>query len=371
MTRGKPRGTAFIWLLPTLGLLLTVLWTGSAAALAGLAALIVFLLTAGVLSAVQARRLTLRLTLPPSAAKNDEIHGTLTLAGSTFFPIGCVDCTLELINELTGERDTLRLTAAPGRTAFSFRALHCGQIRVRLRRAVLTGLTGLCRSRVKTDAAAQLTVLPDTFAAEVFLQIDPSQSEDSDDAPERRGSDLSEPYALREYQPGDKLNRLHWKLTGKLDRLIVREGSEPVSRSLLILWDKGGSAEALDAQAEALFSVCQALAQEGLRFTLGWTAADGLRFAEAASETPFETLALTLRDAPPQEDMLAAALAAQGELRFGKAVCLCAAISPALEELCGANTTVLLCGTETEEAFLPVVSFSPKDYEAALRHLEL
>ena len=151
----------------------------------------------------------------------------------------------------------------------------------------------------------------------------------------------------------------------------MRVGSEPFSRSLLILWDKGGSAEALDAQAEALFSVCQALAQEGLRFTLGWTAADGLRFAEAASETPFETLALTLRDAPPQEDMLAAALAAQGELRFGKAVCLCAAISPALEELCGANTTVLLCGTETEETFLPVVSFSPKDYEAALRHLEL
>ena len=58
-----------------------------------------------------------------------------------------------LKNELTGECDTLLLRAAPGQTVFSFRALHCGQVRVHVRRAVLTGLSGLCCKRVRTVSA--------------------------------------------------------------------------------------------------------------------------------------------------------------------------------------------------------------------------
>lgn len=365
-------GAAIVWLCAAFGLLLTVLWTGSAAALTALAALALFVLVAGILSALQARNVSLRLTLPPSAAKNEDIRGLLTIAADTWLPVGRVACELTLENELTGERDAILLRAAPGRTAFSFRADHCGQVRLRVKRATLTGLTGLGCKGVKTDAAAQLTVLPDTFAPEVFLRIDPARSDESDEAPDRRGSDLTEPYALREYQPGDSLKQLHWKLSEKLDRLIVREGSAPVSRSLLILWDRGGDAAALDAQAEVLFSVCQAVGQEGFRFTLGWTAHDGLHLTEAAPETEtiFETLALTLRDAPARDDVLAAALEAQGPLDFGKTVCLCAAVSPALAELTGADTTVLLCGTAAD-GDLPTVCFTPTDYEAALRHLEL
>lgn len=373
MTRKRLLGAALLWLPPMLGLLLSVLWTGSAAALAALAALLLFVLAAWLLSAIQARHTTLRLTLPPSAAKNTEIRGTLSLTANTRLPIGRAACTLELCNELTGERTLLFLTAAAGQTAFAFRVTHCGAVRVRVRRAVLTGLTGLCFCRVPTDAAAQLTVLPNTFSTELLLHIDPTRSDDSDDAPDRRGSDLTEPYALREYQAGDSLRQIHRKLSEKLDRWIVREGSAPAARSLLLLWDKGGDPDALDAQAEALFSVCQALGREGLRFTLGWTAADGLRMVDAVpdAEALFEVLALPLRDAAPEEDILAAALHTHGALHFGKTVCLCAAVSPVLEALTGAETTVLLCGTAAADCPLPTVCFTPTDLEAALRHLEL
>lgn len=369
MRRGQTLGAALLWLCVLLGLLTVVLWTGSAAALAGLGAAVLFLLAAAVVSAVQARRVTLRLSLPPSAEKNAELRGALALRADTRLPVGRARCTLELENELTGERSTLELLAAPGQTGFPFRVSHCGLVRVRVRSARLTGLSGLCRTRVRTDAAAQLTVLPDTFETEVFLRIDPARSDESDDAPDRRGSDLTEPYALREYQPGDSLKQLHWKLSGKLDRLIVREGSAPVSRSLLLLWDRGGDAAALDAQAEVLFSVGQAIGQAGLGFTLGWTTADGLRLAEAAPEADslFEALALPLRDAPAPDGLAAV----HEPLPFGKTIVLCAAVSPALAELAGADTTVLLCGTAAADGGLPAVCFTPTDYEAALRHLEL
>ena len=146
-----------------------------------------------------------------------------------------------------------------------------------------------------------------------------------------------------------------------------------MSRSLLLLWDKGGDPDALDTQAEVLFSVGQALGQAGIRFTLGWTTADGLRLADAVPETDalLETFSLTLRDAPPQTDVLAEVLETQGTLRFAKTVCLCAAVSPVLPTLTGADTTLLLCGAEPAGCPLPAVCFTPTDYEAALRHPEL
>ena len=40
------------------------------------------------------------------------------------------------------------------------------------------------------------------------------------------GNDTAEVSELREYQEGDELKAIHWKLTSKMDRLIVREYSD-------------------------------------------------------------------------------------------------------------------------------------------------
>ena len=39
--------------------------------------------------------------------------------------------------------------------------------------------------------------------------------------------------------PGDDLRRIHWKMTAKTDRLIVREPGLPLQRSLLVSADAG------------------------------------------------------------------------------------------------------------------------------------
>ena len=65
------------------------------------------------------------------------------------------------------------------------------------------------------------------------------QSPDSDtSSPDRRGSDLTEPFRLREYAPGDSLRQIHWKLSSKLDRLVIREPGMPAARTLLVFWDR-------------------------------------------------------------------------------------------------------------------------------------
>ena len=51
----------------------------------------------------------------------------------------------------------------------------------------------------------------------------------------RPGSDPTELFGLREYQPGDRLNRVDWKLSQKTGAILVREGSLPVSDRVVLL----------------------------------------------------------------------------------------------------------------------------------------
>ncbi|MDY7096099.1 MAG: DUF58 domain-containing protein [Acidobacteriota bacterium] len=55
--------------------------------------------------------------------------------------------------------------------------------------------------------------------------------------PMRQAGAGSEPYALREYLPGDPPNRIHWKASARQDRLITREETWERGARLLILLD--------------------------------------------------------------------------------------------------------------------------------------
>ena len=44
----------------------------------------------------------------------------------------------------------------------------------------------------------------------------------------RPGDDPGETFDIREYQEGDSIRQIHWKLTGKLDKMMIRQRSFPV-----------------------------------------------------------------------------------------------------------------------------------------------
>lgn len=55
--------------------------------------------------------------------------------------------------------------------------------------------------------------------------------------PNLSGNDVTEVHDLRDYQKGDALNRIHWKLSSKLDQIIVREFGNPTSHETVVLYD--------------------------------------------------------------------------------------------------------------------------------------
>ena len=57
----------------------------------------------------------------------------------------------------------------------------------------------------------------------------------------------SEPYALREYRPGDPPMRIHWKASARHDRLVSREDTWERGARLVVLLDCGRAMAAQDA----------------------------------------------------------------------------------------------------------------------------
>lgn len=51
----------------------------------------------------------------------------------------------------------------------------------------------------------------------------------------KRGDDPSEIFDIREYQEGDKIHRIHWKLSSKRNTYMVKDFSLPISTSTCIL----------------------------------------------------------------------------------------------------------------------------------------
>jgi hypothetical protein len=80
---------------------------------------------------------------------------------------------------------------------------------------------------------------------------------------DKSGDDCSEVFDIREYQDGDRLNRIHWKLSSKSDQTYVKEYSLPISNSVVIIPEmvNGESVRlpSIDTIAELLLSISQKL----------------------------------------------------------------------------------------------------------------
>lgn len=79
--------------------------------------------------------------------------------------------------------------------------------------------------------------------------------------PHVSGDDPSEILKLREYQKGDRLHLIHWKLSAKNDNLIVAEMSMPVGCNVVIFLDGQPSAMG-KKQSRAYWEIVHSISQE-------------------------------------------------------------------------------------------------------------
>ena len=189
----------------------------------------------------------------------------------------------------------------------------------------------------------------------------------------RPGADLTETFQIREYVEGDSMRQIHWKLSGKLYRLIVRDPSLPIVRSILIFWERTGDSGDLrrtDAQAEAVLTICKTLLDQSMQFTVGWNDTNEQRCVLHGIHDLDDLIGLTPRllMARGQTEGISGAellLQTLGEQEYSYTVYIgetCTA-APLLANM--GRFTVLCCGGDDG------IRFDPEQYPAQLAQLDL
>jgi uncharacterized protein (DUF58 family) len=149
---------------------------------------------------------------------------------------------------------------------------------------------GLVERRVEVAAAAQLVVHPRIHPVLALPGSPTREARHGRTAPARaaRGDDF---FALREYEVGDDLRRVHWRSTARLGELMLRQDELRFGEVATVLLDTRAAAHQGDSFERALevaASIAAALVEDGrrLRFltTRGFDVElDGARAAVAGA----------------------------------------------------------------------------------------
>jgi uncharacterized protein (DUF58 family) len=150
---------------------------------------------------------------------------------------------------------------------------HCALLELRADKARVTDYLGLFFLPVPAPRPARLLVEPVAVDPGVLELPEQAQGCASPHAATRKG--LGEDYELREYQPGDPMRSVHWKLSSKWDELIVRSPADTAVPMPLITFDHVGPPEQLDKTLDRVLGVCRALLRAQRPHGVLWLGKDG------------------------------------------------------------------------------------------------
>jgi uncharacterized protein (DUF58 family) len=146
-------------------------------------------------------------------------------------------------------------------------------------RVAFTDLLGLTKTSVASLATAKLKVLPAMKPAEIVAPP-PSDVEVPDIVTRPHRFPTEDLFRFREYVAGDDTRRIHWKLSMKSGRLMVKkpDSRESTSKRVLLALDTHVPEnwlhhtvvldDALDALTESWLSIAQRLMEDGQKVTL-------------------------------------------------------------------------------------------------------
>lgn len=129
----------------------------------------------------------------------------------------------------------------PGKSQIELSLLlpEAGGYEISLKKIQVYDLTGLLHIGFSGKSRADVQILPDMKAVGVHV-TEPVRNffGDSDVYDENKaGPDNSEIFQIRPFAAGDKLQSIHWKLSAKMDDLMVKENSLPKACAVVLFLD--------------------------------------------------------------------------------------------------------------------------------------
>ena len=217
------------------------------------------------------------------SAKGSDIDIKVTIDNKSHFPIP--NAILNIEYKSTFENITDKLTAiipiqARNQQEVNFRlsSKYCGKVEIGLNNITIMDYLKLFSIKIiPVQPVVSIIVTPDCHPIDACLSNSISENQENDVFSKTRGGDdPSEVFNINEYREGDKINRIHWKLSAKANSPMVKEYSHPITNSTLIIFDLccGETSDniiaTLDTLMETLLSISFFLVENGAIHTVAW-----------------------------------------------------------------------------------------------------
>ena len=176
----------------------------------------------------------------PSCAKNSCQDLELRIINRSGIPVSCAEITLNTTSLFYGGEPavTHSLQLKPGEDnllSFPMTFNKYGIYKASSDRLKVFDYLHLFSFEKTLFLEASVSVMPDTEPSDRLSEALYAEGFDEFTDNDRRGSVSSNVTDIREYRPGDRLSRIHWKLTEKLDKLIVKENEATSSNEFIVL----------------------------------------------------------------------------------------------------------------------------------------
>ena len=247
--------------------------------------------------------LRVKLRIRPGGREGAPLPFTLTVSAERpLLVTRCVLAEIELRGAMFGtvERRRLLLELSGGENRFDvpFMPTQCGELRVHCASLQVRDLLGLFCTPVQLMPDTRTTIYPRRMDVQVELSRETvGATRDDGLMQNRKGSDPSEMFDIRDYVPGDDIRAIHWKLSGKTDSLIMRQASDPSHYNVALLPDLGleqsgepVSKGELNAAAALTTAISEQLVQQGVAFCMAIPTEKGLKLCEIRSERDLERI---------------------------------------------------------------------------------
>lgn len=159
---------------------------------------------------------------------------------------------------------------------FKINSAHIGRIKMKISQGRLYDPIMLFKNNLNLGQKITVFMLP---ACQKETAIDLSNKNvffDEGFSKEKAGYDSSEIFGIRDYREGDLPRQIHWKLSARTDKLVVKEFSLPLNNKFIIFaefYAKSLTEEALyemDNMLEEIFSLSTQIISQKIYHSIYW-----------------------------------------------------------------------------------------------------
>jgi uncharacterized protein YegP (UPF0339 family) len=198
-----------------------------------------------VIASISHSKITVDISVNDTAKKGEQVKGTAVIKNDSVFPAFSIDCKIKCKNLLNSRSEYLDIVApikSKGESSIDFNisSKYAGKIELSVKNVILSDLFKLSAFKINEDNILNtiISVSPEIFDSEIMISDEEYASLDSDVySMEKAGNDSSETFMIREYVAGDSIKNIHFKLSQKVDKLMVRELGLPIVNDVLLLFD--------------------------------------------------------------------------------------------------------------------------------------